>query len=55
MPSDNTPTIDQFRPVVLRVPSDDRERRIPEIGDDLASDMALSENILQETVPSGRS
>lgn len=54
MTSDNTPTIDQFRPAVLRVLADGRERRISELGDEVVRYMGLSPDVLAETVPSGQ-
>lgn len=54
MVSDNTPTIDQFRPAVLRVLADGQERRLTELGDDVAKYMGLSPEVIAETVPSGQ-
>lgn len=54
MARDNTPTIDQFRPAVLRVLADGRERRLTELGDDVARHMCLAPEVMEETVPSGQ-
>lgn len=54
MVADNIPTTDQFRPVVLRVLSDGRERRLTEIGDDVVKHLGLSDEVLAETIPSGQ-
>ncbi|MBC6796943.1 restriction endonuclease [Corynebacterium sp. LK31] len=54
MAPDNIPTTDQFRPVVLRVLSDGRERRLTEIGDDVVRHLGLSDEVLAETIPSGQ-
>lgn len=54
MAPDNTPTIDQFRPAVLRVLADGRERRLTELGDEVAKYMELSSEVLAEKVPSGQ-
>lgn len=54
MSPDNTPTIDQFRPAVLRVLADGRERRLTELGDDVVKHMRLAPEVLEETVPSGQ-
>lgn len=54
MARDNTPTIDQFRPVILRVLSDGRERRLTELGDDVARHMRLAPEVMEETVPAGQ-
>ncbi|MCQ9129153.1 winged helix-turn-helix domain-containing protein, partial [Corynebacterium amycolatum] len=54
MAPDNTPTIDQFRPAVLRVLADGRERRLTELGDEVAKYMELPSEVLTETVPSGQ-
>ena len=54
MVPDNTPTIDQFRPAVLRVLADGQERRLTELGDDVAKYMGLSPEVIAETVPSGQ-
>ena len=48
MTVDNTPTIDQFRPVVLRVLSDGQERSIREIYQLAADYLRLSEGVRAE-------
>lgn len=54
MTVDNTPTIDQFRPVVLRVLSDGQERSIREIYQLAADYLRLSEGVRAERVSSGQ-
>ena len=54
MAPDSIPTTDQFRPAVLRVLSDGRERRLTEIGDDVVKHLGLSHEVLEETIPSGQ-
>lgn len=51
---DNTPTIDQFRPVVLRVLSDGQERAIREVCELVADHLKLSEAVRAERIPSGQ-
>lgn len=51
---DNTPTIDQFRPVVLKVLSDGRERVIRDIWQLVADCMNLGEEVRAERIPSGQ-
>lgn len=51
---DNTPTSDEFRPVVLRVLSDDQERTIVEIRAQVADYLGLSEEVRAERIPSGQ-
>lgn len=52
--TDNTPTIDQFRPVVLRVLSKGQERTIREVCELVADHLKLSEAVRAERIPSGQ-
>ncbi|MCK7637574.1 restriction endonuclease [Corynebacterium pygosceleis] len=54
MSTDDTPTIDQFRPVVLRVLNDGIERSTKQIHDEVADRMQLSESIRAERLNSGQ-
>lgn len=51
---DNTPAIDEFRPVVLRVLQDGRVRHVREICKLVADSMELSEQVREELIPSGQ-
>lgn len=51
---DNTPTIDQFRPAVLRVLSDGSERTFRQVCELAADYLGLSESIREETLNSGQ-
>lgn len=51
---DNTPTIDQFRPRVLRVLADDHERALRDLCKLVADDMGLTDEVRAEKVPSGQ-
>ena len=53
MSIDNTPTIDQFRPVVLRVLSDGNERALREIQQLAADYMSLPDEVRAERIASG--
>lgn len=52
--TDNTPTIDQFRPVVLRILNDGQELAVREIWDLVADHMKLSDEVRAEVIPSGQ-
>lgn len=52
--TDNTPTIDQFRPVVLQVLADGEERHIRKICELVANQMQLSEQVRNERIASGQ-
>lgn len=52
--SDNTPTIDQFRPVVLRVLNDGQERAVRDVCELVADHMNLSDEVRAEVIPSGQ-
>ncbi|MEF3322885.1 restriction endonuclease [Gulosibacter sp. GYB002] len=54
MSTDNTPTIDQFRPVVLQVLSDGQEYPLQQVCQLVADHMGLSDEVRAETVPSGQ-
>lgn len=54
MSIDNTPTIDEFRPVVLRVLQDGQVRHVREICELVAESMGLSAQVCQEQIPSGQ-
>lgn len=54
MDSDNTPTIDQFRPVVLRVLADGQQRSFRALCELVATYMGLSAQVRAEKVPSGQ-
>ncbi|QOR45972.1 restriction endonuclease [Trueperella pecoris] len=54
MPTDLTPTIDQFRPATLGVLADGQERSVAEIVELVAEHMRLSDEVLAELVPSGQ-
>lgn len=54
MMTDNTPTIDQFRPVVLQVLADGEERHIRKICELVANQMQLSEQVRNERIASGQ-
>ncbi|WP_218140929.1 winged helix-turn-helix domain-containing protein [Corynebacterium spheniscorum] len=53
MGSDNTPTSDEFRPVVLRVLADGKARPLREIYRAVADQMKLAPEVLEERVSSG--
>lgn len=53
MISDNTPTSDEFRPVVLRVLADGKARPLREIYRAVADQMKLAPEVLEERVSSG--
>lgn len=53
MTVDNTPTIDQFRPAVLRVLNDGQERAIRDVRELVANQMQLSEDVRAEKIASG--
>lgn len=53
MARDSVPTIDEFRPVVLRVLLDGKERRVREIVELVANDIGLSAEAREEKVSSG--
>lgn len=53
MISDNTPTSDEFRPVVLRVLADGKARPLREIYRAVADQMKLAPKVLEERVSSG--
>ncbi|WP_311519345.1 restriction endonuclease [uncultured Actinomyces sp.] len=54
MMTDNTPTIDQFRPVVLQVLADGSERPFREICELVANQLQLSEQVRSERIASGQ-
>lgn len=54
MASDNTPTIDQFRPAVLRVLADGQERAVRTVYELAATHMGMSAEVRAEKVPSGQ-
>lgn len=54
MSIDNTPAIEEFRPVVLRVLQDGRVRHVREIWKLVADSMELSEQVREELIPSGQ-
>ena len=54
MSIENTPTIDEFRPVVLRVLQDGQVRHVREICKLVADSMGLSEQLREELIPSGQ-
>lgn len=54
MSIESTPTIDEFRPVVLRVLQDGQVRHVREICELVADSMGLSEQVRQEQIPSGQ-
>lgn len=54
MRSDNTPTIDQFRPVVLRVLADGQVQNVRDIYELVADDMELTEEVRAEELQSGQ-
>ncbi|MDO5722130.1 MAG: restriction endonuclease [Actinomycetaceae bacterium] len=54
MRSDNTPTIDQFRPAVLRVLRDGATRSRMEIAEAVADHMGLSAEVRAERIASGQ-
>ena len=54
MSKDNIPTIDEFRPVVLRVLQDGQVRHVREICELVADSMRLSEQVREELIPSGQ-
>ncbi|MDY5128967.1 winged helix-turn-helix domain-containing protein [Actinotignum urinale] len=54
MSIDNTPTIDQFRPAVLRTLANGQAYAIRDIRELVANYMGLSEEIRAEKVPSGQ-
>lgn len=54
MGSDNTPTIDQFRPAVLRVLADGQERAVRDVYELVATHMGLSREVRAEKIPSGQ-
>lgn len=54
MSVDNTPTIDEFRPAVLRVLADGRTEQIRNISKLVADHMELDEQVRSEKIPSGQ-
>lgn len=54
MSKDTIPTIDEFRPVVLRVLQDGLARHVREIWELVADSMGLSEQVREELIPSGQ-
>ncbi|MDO4613824.1 MAG: winged helix-turn-helix domain-containing protein [Actinomycetaceae bacterium] len=48
------PTIDQFRPVVLRVLSDGKEHAVRDIVEQVASELALSDHVRSQRIASGQ-
>lgn len=54
MMTDNTPTIDQFRPVVLQVLADGEERHIRKVCELVANQLQLSEQVRSERIASGQ-
>lgn len=54
MASDNTPTIDQFRPVVLRVLADGQERAVRDVCELVAARMELPADVRAERIASGQ-
>ena len=54
MSIDKTPTIDEFRPVVLRVLQDGQVRHVREICELVADSMGLSKQLREELIPSGQ-
>lgn len=54
MTVDNTPTIDQFRPVVLRVLNNGEERAVRDICEMVADHMELSQEVRSERIASGQ-
>ena len=54
MRADNTPTIDEFRPVVLRVLSDSGTLPVREICEQCADYLGLDEDVRSERIPSGQ-
>lgn len=52
--TDNTPTIDQFRPVVLQVLADGEERHIRKVCELVANQLQLSEQVRSERIASGQ-
>ncbi|MBV7295419.1 restriction endonuclease [Corynebacterium sp. TAE3-ERU12] len=55
MSTDNTPTTDQFRPIVLRVLGDGHERAGRDICELVADYLQLSDDVRAETISSGQS
>lgn len=54
MKADLTPTIDEFRPVVLRVLSDGQTRRVRDVCELVADHLKLTEEAKSETIASGQ-
>ncbi|MFP7696714.1 restriction endonuclease [Trueperella sp. LYQ143] len=54
MTVDNTPTIDQFRPIVLRVLADGQERSFKEVCELVAMHMQLPADVRAERIASGQ-
>lgn len=54
MQTDLTPTIDQFRPVVLRVLADGQTRRVRDVCELVADHMGLTAEVRAEMIASGQ-